>query len=707
MHYTFSPQSNAATMPAISEQVKSYARWLTADARRNVLGNYREEISKYIDEALTPVRVSGREVSIFAPFCRKFSALQTITRGQFCVLGLVGLAGVLGLFIYHTGMVVASIAVVTVLYLVDLFMSFLLSVRTLKMSAEEHIDDALVKALSGADWPTYTILCPLYREAEVVPQFVAAMSALDYPTDKLQILFLTEEDDNSTRLAIQRLHLPLQFTIVTVPPGEPRTKPRACNYGLLQATGNYVVIYDAEDIPDPLQLKKAVLTFANQGPETACVQAKLNFYNSEQNLLTRWFTAEYSLWFDLTLPGLQKLGVPLPLGGTSNHFRTHLLRALGAWDAFNVTEDCDLGLRIASYGLKTAMLDSTTYEEANSQVKNWIRQRSRWIKGYMQTYLVYMRQPHVYLRKGRLREFFSLQLFVGGKTAVLFVNPFMWALAAIYILFRPINLYHTLFPTPVLYMGTMCFIFGNFFYTYAHLIGCMKRGHYHLVKWTLFVPIYWAMASVAAFMALQQLVFKPHYWEKTQHGLHLNSSGSSMRVISVTEEPNAEQVTMPLPAYESRENLLSTTHAEQFQHVITSPLGRVPGLSSQISLIAEQFELELIEKTVKLKVRTSRELAPVLQQSEEFEFEGETLKLPVLQLVPSVSLHSPQATCSGDVAERISNPSLSVESEFGDETLELSVVQAEKYRSMERTLLISAVPTRALPTMPLPKVERR
>jgi hypothetical protein len=249
-------------------------------------------------------------------------------------------------------------------------------------------------------------------------------------------------------------------------------------------------------------------------------------------------------------------------------------------------------------------------------------------------------------------------------------------------------------------MGMMCFIFGNFFYTYAHLIGCMKRRHYHLVKWTLFIPIYWAMASLAAFMALQQLVFKPHYWEKTQHGLHLHSTGSSMRVVSVTEEPNAEQVTMPLPAYESRENLLSPSLARQFDPVS-------PGLSSQISLIAEQFELELIEKTVKLKARASRDLAPVLPQSEEFEFGGETLKLPVIQLVPSVSLHSPQATRSGDMAEWISSPSLSREFELGDETLELSAVQAEKNTSIERVLLISAVPTRALPTLPLSRVERK
>jgi cellulose synthase/poly-beta-1,6-N-acetylglucosamine synthase-like glycosyltransferase len=680
MHFPLSPQSNVATTLAISEQVKSYARWLTADTRRNILSNYREEIRKYSDEALTPIRVRGREVSIFAPFCHKYSAQRTITRGQLCVLGLLGTAGVLGLILYRVEMVVVTIAAVTVLYFVDLLMSFLLSVRTLKMSAEERIDDALVNALAGANWPMYTILCPLYREVEVVPQFVEAMSALDYPTEKLQILFLTEEDDSTTRQAIQRLHLPPHFTIVTVPPGEPRTKPRACNYGLLQATGNYVVIYDAEDIPDPLQLKKAVLAFANQGPETACVQAKLNFYNAEQNLLTRWFTAEYSLWFDLTLPGLQKLGVPLPLGGTSNHFRTHLLRSLGAWDAFNVTEDCDLGLRMASYGLKTAMLDSTTYEEANSRVKNWIRQRSRWIKGYMQTYLVYMRQPQEYLRKGRLREFFSLQLFVGGKTAVLFVNPFMWALAVIYILLRPIDVYHTLFPTPMLYMGTLCLIFGNFFYTYTHLIGCMKRGQFHLLKWTLLIPIYWAMASVAAFMALQQLIFKPHYWEKTQHGLHLRSSGSPKTVISMMEEPVPAQITMPLPAYERRENLLNAPLTGHYKLA-------TPDMSSQISLIAEQFELELIETAVNLKARASRDLKPVLAHSKEFLCEEKTLKLPVLQIAPAAKL--------------------SREFELGDETLELTAIQTDKYTSMQRALLISAAPTKALPTIPLPKVKHR
>ena len=369
----------------------------------------------------------------------------------------------------------------------------------------------------------YTILCPLYKEARVVPQFVKAMQGLDYPTDKLQILFLTEEDDNETRDAIEDMNLPAHFEIITVPEGNPRTKPRACNFGLIQSVGQYVVIIDAEDVPDPLQLKKAVLTFANHGPNLACVQAKLNFYNPDQNLLTRWFTAEYSLWFDLILPGLQKAHFQRPVGGTSNHFPTQMIRALGVGDAFNVTEDCDLGLRLAWFKMETVVLDSTTYEEANSRTKNWLRQRSRWIKGYMQTYLVHMREPWHYAREFRIREFLSMQLMIGGKTAVLFINPLLWLALIVSQILKPFigNAYGELFPAPIVTIGAVCLVVGNFFYLYIYLLACIRRKHYSLVKWTLLIPLYWLLQSVAACIALYQLIVKPHYWEKTEHGLHL------------------------------------------------------------------------------------------------------------------------------------------------------------------------------------------
>ncbi len=606
--------------PPIREQIGKYKAWLVSDAERNSILNDQKKIKAYQDESLQSTTINNQEIRLFAPFHHESSALQTFTRGQLYTLGVLTCGILLGIFFFHVGTAVAFIAFISIIYLADLLITVVLSTQTLNLSVEEHIDDTLVYALQDVEWPRYTILCPLYHETEVVPQFVQAMQKLNYPTDRLQILFLTECDDTATRSAIQSLRLPQYFSIITVPDGKPRTKPRACNYGLLEATGDYVVIFDAEDVPDPLQLKKAVLAFANQGEKTACVQAKLNFYNSEQNLLTRWFTAEYSLWFDLTLPGLQKLGVPLPLGGTSNHFRAYMLRELGAWDAYNVTEDCELGLRMAYYGYKTAVLDSTTYEEANSQFKNWIRQRSRWIKGDLQTYLVYMRHPQVYLRPGRMSEFLSLQLFVGGKTGVLFINPLMWALVVCYILLRPVNLYHVLFPGPVLYMGAMCLIFGNFFYIYSHFLGCMKRGHYGLVKWILIIPIYWAMASVAAFIALQQLIFKPHYWEKTKHGLHLHNANSMTKSTVITEEAKtAEEVLQ----------VFATLRAKGISASQTGEL-IATSMSSNISVTDDDIEIELTEQTMRLRMHRNTEYTVQPMLFDDSQYDDTTIRLPRL-----------------------------------------------------------------------------
>ena len=289
-----------------SSQIRRYAKWLSAENRRRDTVSLQEDHRKYAEDAVSIIKVQGRELRPFAPFQQTFSAYKTLTRGQVVALSLIALGIVLGLMLYGVGMVIAIVALITVLYLSALIMDFFLTMRALNQPTEEQIDSFVVHALAAANWPRYTILCPLYREVAVVPQFVQAMRALDYPTGKLQILFLTEEDDVETREAIAAMSLPPHFSIITVPAGEPRTKPRACNYGLLQATGDYVVIYDAEDVPDPLQLKKAVLTFANHGSDLACVQAKLNYYNAEQNLLTRWFTVEYSLWFGLTLLGMQQ-----------------------------------------------------------------------------------------------------------------------------------------------------------------------------------------------------------------------------------------------------------------------------------------------------------------------------------------------------------------------------------------------------------------
>ena len=321
------------------------------------------------------------------------------------------------------------------------------------------------------------------------------------------------------------------------------------------------------------------------------MQAKLNFYNPEQNILTRWFTAEYSSWFDVTLPGLQRLGAPLPLGGTSNHFRIDMLHLIGGWDPFNVTEDCDLGLRLGQYGLRTVVVDSTTYEEANSLLKNWMRQRSRWIKGYMQTYLVHMRSPLDYLRTGQLRQFLTLQLVVGGKTAILLINPLMWMLVAIYLSLYGFvfGAYHILYPTPILYLGSLCLILGNFTYTYISLIGCFKRGYFKLIKWTLLIPLYWVMGSIAAYIALYQLIFKPHYWEKTLHGLHLSKTSSSSMIIQGAKEPLAKEVSH-LNAEASQKLSMHRKQKDVLE------VADVLNMSAKVGLAIDDFDDEPTEK---------------------------------------------------------------------------------------------------------------
>jgi cellulose synthase/poly-beta-1,6-N-acetylglucosamine synthase-like glycosyltransferase len=334
---------------------------------------------------------------------------------------------------------------------------------------------------------------------------------------------------------VKKLDIPSYVRVLVVPDSQPKTKPKACNWGLAHAKGEYVVIYDAEDIPDPKQLKTAFAAFRKVPANTVCLQAKLNFYNPHHNLLTRLFTAEYSLWFDVVLTGLQSIETSIPLGGTSNHFRTEVLRTLHGWDAFNVTEDCDLGTRLFKAGYKTAVIDSTTLEEANSKLTNWLRQRSRWIKGYLQTYLVHMRNPIDFTADHGIHAFI-FQLVVGGKIAFMFINPFLWLATisyfALYALVGPTI--EALYPTVIFYMAVTSLIFGNFLFIFYYMIGCARRGHWSLIKYVYLVPFYWLMVSVSATIALVQLIVKPHFWEKTHHGYHLGKNPMSTAIKSPT-----------------------------------------------------------------------------------------------------------------------------------------------------------------------------
>lgn len=452
------------------------------------------------------------------------SALETFATWQKIALAVVISAAILG---FYTNALVTGIvimAILNLLYFADVLFNLYLVTRSLKHTPEISPSQEEISALNPDNLPVYSILCPLYKEAHVLPHFLSAIGKIDWPKNKLDVLLLLEENDPETIEAARALSLPEYVRIIVVPNSQPKTKPKACNYGLSVARGEYLVIYDAEDIPDPLQLKKAYCGFRMLPRDVTCLQAKLNYYNPHQNLLTRLFTAEYSLWFDVTLTGLQSINTYIPLGGTSNHFRTDDLRELEGWDPFNVTEDCDLGIRLFKHKLKTAIIDSITLEEANSDLKNWIRQRSRWIKGYMQTYLVHMRKPTEFVRSHGMHAFI-FQLVVGGKIAFVLINPLLWATTILYFVLKATvgPTIEALFPAAIFYLAVFSCVFGNFLFLYYYMIGCAKRGHWSLMKYIYTVPLYWAATSFAAYMAIWQLFFKPHYWEKTHHGLHLGA----------------------------------------------------------------------------------------------------------------------------------------------------------------------------------------
>lgn len=398
-----------------------------------------------------------------------------------------------------------------------------------------------MRAIPDDDLPVYTLLVPLYHEEEMLPHILRNISRIDYPREKLDVKILMEEEDTETLGKAHRLGLfgnieeviaPMSleeyrrflsiFHPVVVPRAELKTKPRACNYGLKRARGEYVVIYDAEDLPDRDQLKKVALAFSRLGPEYACVQCLLNFYNSRRNLLTRWFSIEYSYYYDYYIQGLDKIDAPIPLGGTSNHFRLRMLRELGAWDPFNVTEDADLGMRIARKKYKTAVLNSHTYEEAVTSVRSWIRQRSRWVKGFVITWFVTMRHPIRVLRDIGLKNFLIFQTGFGGNFYLPLMNLFLWMvfLAGFFV---PGFFAGWFDFWPFAAIAVFNLVIGNLFFLLMMLLATWKEKQWDLIMYSLFSPFYWILMSIGAWKGLLQLVTGNAYkWEKTSHGVSVS-----------------------------------------------------------------------------------------------------------------------------------------------------------------------------------------
>ena len=382
--------------------------------------------------------------------------------------------------------------------------------------------------LHDSQLPIYTVIAALYHEASSVASLMQHINALDYPREKLDIKLVIETDDLQTRAAIARLGPMPHVQVIIAPDVGPRTKPKALNYALTFARGTFITVFDAEDRPDPGQLREALDVFRTRGPNVACAQASLCIDNTADGWLPRMFTAEYAGQFDVFLQGFSNFEMPLPLGGSSNHFRTSVLRGVGGWDPYNVTEDADLGFRLARFKYRCVMFPSTTYEEAPARFGPWLRQRSRWMKGWMQTWSVHMRSPRQLWRDAGTGGFFTLNIIVGGNILTALAHPFLLGeLVVRGVMSTFDDSVASFFAKPFieLYLATIA---AGYLTTVAiGLVGLAKRNLLGEAWVLMLTPVYWACLSIAAWRALYQLLAEPYHWEKTEHGLARHSRMAS------------------------------------------------------------------------------------------------------------------------------------------------------------------------------------
>jgi cellulose synthase/poly-beta-1,6-N-acetylglucosamine synthase-like glycosyltransferase len=457
------------------------------------------------------------------------TATHVLNRGQCFFFGLIAAATVYGLTWHRHFMGLAAVAVSLSIFIA--VVGFKLFVGAASIGYKPPVYS--MPLATDDDLPIYSIFVPLYHEANMLPSLADAINGLDYPKERLQVLLLLEEDDTDTRSAAHILGLPAHFEIHVVPNALPKGKPKALNYGLAHARGEYCVIYDAEDRPDADQLLKAVGTFRSVPGKVACLQARLYFWNETSSWITRFYWSEYIIHFQWILGGLSRLGLVPPLGGTSNHFRTQVLHevaiepeylpedvpGIGGWDPWNVTEDAELAGALALGGYRVMMIDSVTGEEATATLRAADHQRRRWLKGYAQTGLMYTRHPFQTARQMGFRKWFCYNLLMLGTPITLLLNPVFWAATIIYFTTRA-SIIARLFPLPLFYTGLALMVAGNLILFYQIVVACLRREGYSSVKYALLTPVWWLFMSWSCYAMAIELMrpSKRHVWHKTTHG---------------------------------------------------------------------------------------------------------------------------------------------------------------------------------------------
>ena len=441
-----------------------------------------------------------------AESCRSWPRLHRSPRLLAALVATLGLVLALPL---ATGAFVLWFAVLTLAFSVGLKFAAMIAALRLAPARTVPVGD-------GID-PTVSVIVALYRESDIAVRLVRRLARLDYPEELLDVILAVEAGDSMTIDALSRAELPPWMRIVLVPEGEVKTKPRALNHALDYARGAIVGVYDAEDAPEPDQIRKVVARFQQSDPKVACLQGVLDYYNPRTNWLSRCFTIEYAGWFRLILPGIARLGLVVPLGGTTLFFRREILERLGGWDAHNVTEDADLGIRLARHGYRTEMIETVTGEEANCRALPWIKQRSRWIKGYIMTWAVHMRQPVLLWRQLGPRAFLGFQVMFLGTIAQFLLAPLLWSFIVI-----PFGVPHPLaglLSPPVIWATTAVFLLSEAANLSVGIIGLGRTGHRISAWWVPTMKLYFPLATLAAYKAALELVTRPFYWDKTTHGL--------------------------------------------------------------------------------------------------------------------------------------------------------------------------------------------
>lgn len=362
-------------------------------------------------------------------------------------------------------------------------------------------------------WPRYTVVAALYHEAAILPQLIERLSQIDYPQDRLQGFLALEADDAATIEAAQTLPRPAWLKVLVVPAGVPQTKPRALNYALKRASGDLLTIYDAEDDPDPLQLREAAARFFAEGDGLACLQAPLRIRPSRKSspspLLDRQFAAEYAALFEIALPAMTRLGLPFPLGGTSNHFRVPVLRAVGGWDPWNVTEDADLGFRIWRAGYRLGVIRRPTYEPPPGPIRLWLPQRTRWLKGYLQTLAVHSRHAGGMGWRGWSGLIATIVTGLASAAVHAVCTAWLFCVAMTSVVAgRLPHLAPLSCVVLALGLGTAWLIKRQ---------GARRAGAPYGPADMVVSLVYWCLLSLAFAHATARLVFEPHRWDKTPH----------------------------------------------------------------------------------------------------------------------------------------------------------------------------------------------